>query len=147
MKYLEIKFYDNDFGLAVENAARKVWKWIHESNAHCLQLEPNEHFSNKTLPQVFLALHKADALQPMILRTYQIEEMHGTVEFATRGLYWSKVNWEESRVKLPTGKEIDTYVNIDLKFRKNKNFMKKQGGWNNSESVILDLETGDITIW
>lgn len=154
MKYLEVIFYDNDFGFPVEAAVKKVWDWIYGSNAHCLTIfaVPKDHHclhdGKRTMASLFMNLHKGGALQPMIIRTYQIEDLHAVIEFKTRGLYWKNVDWKKKKPPSLDGAEIFRNLSIDLKFRKNGNFMHKEKHGNNGESLALDLETGEIvTHW
>lgn len=142
MKYLEVDFYDNDFGYPIRDAVKKIWDWIFESNEHMLM--GGEDWSDKTLSQVFQALHEAGALQPMIQRTYQIECLHSAVEFATRGLYWKEVKWEKKKIGLLSAKELGNCDSIDIKFRPDDSFMRKTECTNNGESLVLNLETGEI---
>ena len=46
-KYLKVRFYDNDFGLPVKEALKRLWGYIHENNNHLVE----------SLPWIFRKLH------------------------------------------------------------------------------------------
>lgn len=132
-RYLSVSFGDNDFGGIVITALKRIWQWVQTNNAHCVgSAHP------RTVPQMFRKLHTAKALITMIERMCDVEHMASDVEFATRGLYWKKVEWSE---KCITSKFAQlNYLSFGLKFYRDKTFTKK---WKNGEVAWLDFETGD----
>jgi hypothetical protein len=75
----------------------------------------------------------------MVERLYHLAYLEGDVEFATRGLYWTKVRWKESKIIQPLEKE--NYLSIHIKFRKSGKFKET---WQNGEHAYLDLKTGEV---
>jgi len=49
MKYLEIIFHDNDFGIPIEHALKRLWEFMVKNNAH---------LSKVPLANLFVWLHK-----------------------------------------------------------------------------------------
>lgn len=140
-KYMKVCFHDNDFGGYVSDAVKRLWGWIHESNAHCLNAfgEGDSTFSDRTLTDIFHELNKAGSLAPMIERLIDAEYIAGDVEFNTRGLYWTKVDWEDAK-KLPENlRGCTDYLHVDITFRKTPD--RK---WRNGEIIMLNTETGEV---
>ncbi len=135
-----VSFGDNDFGSPVELAVKRLWGWIHESNAHCLNAfgEGDEHFSDRTLPDIFIELSKAGVLLPMVERLIDVEYIAGDVEFATRGLYWTDVDWKK-KVVPETMTGCTAYIHISVSFRKTP-----ETRWQNGEKIMLNTETGAV---
>ena len=100
MRYLRVKFGDNDFGWPVRDALRRLWGYINENN-HGPIGEPGGSFSGITTPEIFVRLHKARALATMLERLFLLEDLAQEVESLTRGLYWKKVNWKEAVIRDP----------------------------------------------
>lgn len=141
MKYLHIKFGDNDFGGCVESALKRLWGWVHENNAHCISTEKNDrYFSNLSLAEMFVRLNRAGSLKPLISRMIDLEYMASNVEFETRGLYWKRVEWKEKGNLSPMESLTSRYLSFDISFHKNKTFTKK---WQNGEHAFLNLKTGE----
>lgn len=58
VKYLRVDYHDNDFGGLVEQALVRIWKCVHDNNAHCLRSFPrSDHFAHDTVGGV---LQKVD---------------------------------------------------------------------------------------
>ena len=136
--YLRIRFGDNDFGLPVENALKRIWADVHRNNAHLIVVSGREddHELN-SITEMFHALHKVGALQPMIARAVDCEDHYKEVEFATRGLHSQKFPWDDKVVSKSFESITDKYLSIDLSFHTG---MSKE--WANGEEAWLDLETG-----
>jgi hypothetical protein len=109
------------------------------NNAHCLSKDPdNEHFSNRTLPDIFHALHKHGALQPMIERMVDAEYHMNTVEYSTRGLYWKTVDWAKKKVVKDFHSLTDKTLRLDITFHP-----EQSTEWENGEVYWIDLVTGE----
>ncbi|GAH36502.1 unnamed protein product, partial [marine sediment metagenome] len=86
-KFLEVSFGDNDFGLPVEEALKRLWKYVDGNNNG--PGRKNEHFSGKSTPQIFERLYEVGALTTLLERLYCLEKLAFDAEFLTRGLYWA----------------------------------------------------------
>lgn len=134
-KYIDVKFGDNDFGLAMELALKRLWVYVNKNNGHIVG-----SFTKTTIPQMFESLHHAGVLEPMVKRLFVLEHLCGDVEFLTRGLYWEKVKWGEKKIDKQLGfKSLDDYLSCDVSFHSNKKFMRK---WQNGEHAWLNLNNG-----
>ncbi len=143
MRYLEIIYGDNDFGLLVENALRRLYKWVYDSNAHCIaQRKQDKHFSNRSIPQMFRELHRHGILKQMIVQLIDSENIAMDVEFATRGLYWKTMDWSRHKIKNKmTYKSLcNDCLSLTLRFHIKDTFRQK---WQNGEHAYLDLKTGE----
>ena len=150
-RYLIFMFYDNDFGFPICKALRKVWKFIHNNNAHCLREKGkgNENFSDRDMYDIFRKLYNNGTLSKMLELLYASYEMQSRVEYATRGLYWTKVDWGRNCWKESAKPPAipDSYISFDKEhfvFKRNDEFKKK---WQNGEYCYLDLETGKCKTW
>lgn len=143
IKFLRIDFGDNDFGRPIMDALHRIWKDIHRNNYHITsKMGPDDkHFSDRSIADMFIELHKVGALTSMLNLAIDCEYMYGRVEFATRGLYWKTVRWEDSITNNHLESITDRYLKFDISFHKNNKFADE---WNNSESAYLDLETGEV---
>ncbi len=93
----------------------------------------------RTIPQMFEGLYQSGALATMLRRTIDCENHYGRVEFATRGLYWEKVDWSEKRVDNMWESITDRYLQPTISLHATRRFTSK---WANGETAYLDLETG-----
>ena len=134
MKYLIIEYGDNDFGMYVSAALDRLWSNVNYSNGHIQEY--------RTLAQMIYGLHCGKVLYGIICLLIDAEYMAGDAEHATRGLYWKKVNWKESKIHKPERNITNKYLNISIKFTKDNKFMKKD---RNGESAYLNLLTGETT--
>ncbi len=125
MKYLIVKFYENDFGNPMVSALKRLWLWMDKNN---------RSYGVRSLSDIFQELHKAGSLEPMLLRLFVLEELCCAVEFATRGLYWEEVDWKK---QLPPIVPCN-YLSCDIEFCETK---PKE--WQNGEYGWLDLVTGN----
>ena len=139
-RYLRVEFGDNDFGFPVQDALKRIWADVYRNNAHLIDPAWRGHDHEFiSLSEMFHALHKVDALKPMIARTVDCEYHYSDVESATRGLHSQKFPWDD-KVVTKTFKSItDTYLSIDLSFH-----AEISESWANGEEAWLDLETGKV---
>ncbi len=133
-RYLRVKFGDNDFGIPVQAALKRIWADVHENNAD--NIDPS---TSHTIPEMFRELHKAGALESMVARAIDCENHYSEVECSTRCLYWEKICWEEKTVAKTFESITDVYLSIDLSFHE-----KMSEEWTNGEEAWLDLETGKV---
>ena len=140
-RYLRVKFGDNDFGIPVQDALKRIWADVHRNNAHLI--DPawgrQEDHELSSLPEMFHALHKVGALKPMIARTVDCEYHYSDVESATRGLYSQKFPWDDKVVTKTFESITDKYLSTDLSFH-----AEMSESWANGEEAWLDLETGKV---
>ena len=134
--YLKVEFSDSDFGRPMVLALKRLWGWINENNGHCVGA-----FCERTVPEMFSALHRVGALETMVQRIFVLETLCTTVESATRGLYWQTVDWEEKKITQPIENErYDQYLSCTLSIHDNNEFRNK---CQNGEHAWLDLATGE----
>ena len=138
--FLEVKFHDNDFSWALIQSLERLWGWV---------VDNNKNKGGLTIEEVFLKLHKKEALEPMLKRIFILEQMLSGIEFETRGLYHKK----ETSPFLFDGKNIDSakmcetlkhyydYIDISIEFHEDKEFVKDG---QNYEHGCLDLKTGEV---
>lgn len=140
-RYLRIEFGDNDFGIPVQAALKRIWADVHENNAHLI--DPLWGHKDKdelgSLPEMFQELHKVGALAPMIARAVDCEYHYSEVEYATRGLQSTKFSWKDKVVTKTFESITDTYLSTDLSFH-----AEMSEDWANGEEAWLDLETGKV---
>lgn len=134
--YLELKFHDNDFGFSMVATLEQIWNWIHENNIGVTK-------NNRTVIEIFQKLEKAGTLKLMIRKLWAIEAHKNQVEFATRGLYWEKVDWSSDKKTLEQpiedGYDYLNYFDFELEFHKNAKFVEPQNG----EHGLLNLINGE----
>ena len=147
IKYIEVRFGDNDFGWPVERALKRLWEWINKNNRH---LVPDTYMG-----EIYSQLHKVGVLQSLIERLYVLEYLASRVEFKTRGLYYDydsrphpktgykpEVDWKEKIIKdAGKVKYENTYLSIDIYLHHNKRFASK---WQNGERAFLDILKGEV---
>lgn len=140
-RYLQVKFGDNDFGISVQAALRRIWADVHENNAHLIDPVWGRKDDDEldSLPEMFQKLHKIGALEPMIARAIDCENHYSEVEFATRGLHSTKFSWKDKIVTKTFKSITDTYLSVGLSFHP-----KMSEEWANGEEAWLDLETGKV---
>lgn len=132
-RYLDVRFYDNDFGGYVVDALQTLWRWIHASNAQC-------EISGRSLEDIFVLLNEHDALLPLLSKLIDAEYYTSDVEFATRGLYWKEVDWaSKGKVTSAFQPLIGRLLSIKVYIRKSGRFTKR---WQNGEAAYLNLQTG-----
>lgn len=140
MKYLEIKFHDNDFCNPMRNALERLWKWVQINNC--------QHDTVRTIPDMFMELHNHGILSEMFHRLWVLETLSNSVEFATRGLHYEKIYWGSSaKFEKSLADELkfyENYLRADIEFHENGDFMTK---WYNAEHGALDLWTGETYIF
>jgi hypothetical protein len=139
-RYLRVGFGDNDFGVPVQAALKRIWADVHENNGHLIDpVWGRRDYELGSLPDMFQRLHEVGALEPMIARAIDCENHYSEVEHATRGLHSTKFSWED-KVVTKTFKSItDTYLSTDLSFH-----VGMSEEWANGEEAWLDLETGKV---
>lgn len=86
--YLEVNFYDNDFSNQMTEALKRLWSWI-DNNKPAV--------AYKNMQDIFIGLHDAQSLEPLLHRLFILECMAASVEFNTRGLYGKHVDWEKKQ--------------------------------------------------
>lgn len=142
MKYLVVKFYDNDFGHPMMEALTRLRNYIRD-NVAAYTFLPN----HLTLTQIYLRLHECGALQPMILRLFVLENLCRGVEQKTRSLHhWDKWTAEDVQIANPSHLEPDTYLRCDVAFYGAYEVIPDIE-WANGENVYMDLETGIVGIF
>ena len=141
--FLEVQFSDNDFGLPLVAALKRLWGWVHKNNTYMIVAG----FSARTVPQMFEELHKAEVLEGMIKRLFVCETLAFDIEFATRGLAEERINtqWIQMTKRFATisHKELDktqSYLQISVCLHDTNDFTKE---WQNAEHAWLNLETGE----
>lgn len=140
MDFLEVTYGDNDFGIPVEEALKRLWSYINGNNS-CAGIK-NKSFSGKSTAQIFYKLYQEGVLQTLLERLFVLEYLAFGVEFKTRGLYWAKVDWKKCIIENPSKINYEnTYLTFDLKFRKSKDFKLKD---QNGEHAYLDLRSGEV---
>jgi hypothetical protein len=140
LKYMEIKFHDNDFSGHFTTALNRLWKYVDGNNGHM-----------KSTSDIFKEMFDNDVLIPMIQKMLCIAIVESNIEFMTRGLYWDKepfnssINWNEHIVKDPLKLHYEeTYVILDkedIEFHEDDSFTKK---WQNGEHISLNLKNGYV---
>lgn len=136
-RFLEVSYGDNDFSRPVKHALKRLWQFITENNSHLI-----DSFSYpRGIPEIFIELHRAGALDKMLCRLIDAEYLALEVEGYTRGLCYEEVDWKAYK-KLSPIKSITTqYLLIDIKFYKDAKFQKK---WQNGECAYLELKAGEV---
>ena len=137
-KYLRVDFGDNDFGLIVESALTRLWKFVRENNSDLHLKHTGE--GKYSFPELFKELHKANYLLKLIYKGLDCEYNWYQIEYVTRGLYRDIELYDDQKNALDSGLEvISNYLNCNISFHPNNKFTKK---WNNGESACLNLLTG-----
>lgn len=139
-RYLRVDFGDNDFGAVVQEAIERVSRNVYVNNAHCLSDKADDpHFSNRTIADIFFELHKAKVLVVWLERAVDAIHHYSDIEFATRGLYWKKVDWKGKQVSKKFKSLTDNCLSLKLSFKS-----KMSNKWCNGEVVWLDMHTGAV---
>jgi hypothetical protein len=142
MKYLVVKFYDNDFGVPMLRALGRLWEYIKHNNA-AYTFRPN----HLTVLQVFQKLLDCEALQPMILRLFILESLCQEVERKTRGPHhWGEWTKEEVQINLPHHLEPNNSLRCDVAIYGQYEVIPDIE-WANGECSYLELETGVVGIF
>lgn len=140
--YLVAKFYDNDFGTPMLGALTRLWEYIYANNSGYAD-RPN----CLTVEQVFQKLHECEALQPMLLRLFVLENLCQVVEGKTRGLFrWAKWTEEEVKIDKPSHLQPDTYLQCDVAIYGQYKVIPDLE-WANSENAFMNLEDGMVGIF
>ena len=138
--FLQVSFHDNDFAFPMESALKRLYGYIHDNNAHCIHEVANEHFSDRSIPDMFIELHKAKLLSPMFHELWVLEYLCGNVEHITRGLYQTKINWATHVLPIDEKKRIEKYLDAKVSLHIDGTFREK---WENGEHGFLNLVTGE----
>jgi hypothetical protein len=138
MKYLVVKFYDNDFGTPMLAALARLWGYIDGNDRAYSQPQ----YMNVT--QVFEKLLECGAFQPMLLRLFVLENLCSDVEGKTRGLHnWHEWSAEKAMIDKPSHLEPDTYLSCDVAiYGQYENIPDID--WANGECAYLNLTTGEV---
>lgn len=140
VRFLRVSFGDNDFGIPVQDALKRIWADVYRNNAHLIDPAWRGHDHEFiSLSEMFHALDKVGALHPMIARAVDCENHYSEVESATRGLHSQKFPWDDKVVSKSFESITDTYLSTDLSFHSE---VSEEGA--NGEEAWLDLETGKV---
>lgn len=148
MKYLIVKFGDNDFGYPILAALERLWGWINQNNAHLAG-----HGDYLTMSQIYLRLLKCGALEQQLLRLFVLEDLCYDVEGRTRGLYegryWSdeKLGFDHPSDLGPTNTYLGIEVHLCDALEEGWAWADAVDGWANGECARLNLETGEATVF
>ncbi len=139
-QHLKVAFGDNDFGLCVSAAVKRIWLDVHRNNAHLIDpVWDGKGHEFHSLTEMFHELHKVGALHPMIARAVDSEHHYEDVENATRGVHSHQFPWNDKVVSKTFKSITDTYLSTDLSFHE---YIPEQ--WANGEDVWLDVENGNV---
>ena len=142
-RYLRVEFGDNDFGWPVRDALKRIWADVYRNNAHLIDPAWRGHDHEFiSLSEMFYALHKVGALEPMIARAVDCECHYSDVESATRGLHPQRFPWDDKVVSKSFESITDKYLSTDLSFH--AEMLESEA--DNSEDAWLDLETGKVEL-
>lgn len=138
-RFLEVAFQDNDFGIPIEAALRRLWKYVHESNGHLIRV------ADRSIPQMFVGLHDAGVLKSLVERLFVLETLCMDVEGATRGLYYETVDWKRNSLETEAidAKRYEDYLSCELSFHNEREFVEGQNG----EHAWLDLTSGEVEVF
>lgn len=148
MRYLIVKFYDNDFGRPMRAALERLWGWINRNNTHLAG-----YGDYLTMSQIYLRLLKCGALEQQLLRLFVLENLCCDVEGRTRGLYNGQ-SWQREKLGFDTPSDLgppNTYLSIEIFLcdteKAGRALADAPDGWANGECARLDLKTGGVSIF
>jgi len=115
------------------SALQRIWAYMNKNNGHLQDI--------RSLSAMFFELHKAGILHGLIQKAFELEYEYGHIEFATRGLYWEKVDWKDKKLGHITTTFHD---NFKIVFHNDADFTKKN---QNGEHVFLNMQTGECGVF
>jgi hypothetical protein len=131
-KYLEIAYGDNDFCIPVKEALKKIWEFVN-GNIH--------NWKGRTEEEVFVYLHKAGLLEPMIARLIDLEYMANEVDHITRGPAYGRIQKEPPPAM---GSVTERYLHFTITFQEGKEFLDE---WQDMEHAALGLKNGVVKLF
>lgn len=142
MKYLVVKFYDNDFGTPMLEALNRLWGYLYDNDLNY------RHANGRlTITQIVEKLLECGALQPMLLRLFVLERLCREVEDKTRGLHrWERWTAKEVMIDKPSHLEPDTYLQCDVAICGQYEAIPDIA-WANGECAFLNLKNGATGIF
>ena len=142
--YLFVKFHDNDFGNAFINGLNLLWKNLKENN-----------YKNVSMAKIFeFLLHNDEALHKLVHRYIVMEAMLSQAEHSTRGI----AGYAEGERMYPYECNIDkgfgSYADLGAQVLHLEKYLSgfslsieenklKSKEWNNGESFMLNINTGE----
>ena len=138
MRYLEVSFHDNDFGIPVTAALERLWKYVNDNNGHLTNY----------LPGIFYKLHESEHLSAFVRRLFVLEHLSRHIEFRTRGLHRRGLPPTNPAVppldKPDTVEHTNEYLKFEFRFHSDLGFTESD---QNYESAAVDLETGEVKLF
>jgi hypothetical protein len=145
MRYLVVKFFDNDFGYPMLGALKRLWEYIYTNNAHLAGV-PTQSRSGLTLVEIYQKLQECGTLDSLLLRLFVLERLCFDVEHKTRGLTWNDVDWASHAVKEPSHLTDDTYLSVETAIYGQYERIPDIE-WVNGERAFLNLADGTVGIF
>jgi hypothetical protein len=138
MRYLEVKFHDNDFHQDFLHAVKKIWDWVvSDFESHSLQE------NRRSVVDSFVLLHKEYLLETMVQKMILLSALNHDVEWATRGLYRNDDMFGSRVLKTVTTEAYhlqEYFSKVEIEFHDTLEFADKN---ENAEHIWFDLKNGN----
>lgn len=137
--FLEVKFHDNDFGMAFIEVLKDIWKTVKRESYR---------EEERTVSEIFEFLNNKGILKEMIVRLVSLQTVKehllwAASDMAVQDKYYQEPEWLKNNKAHDV--DLDFYLrymsNIELEFHETGEFAMRN---ENSEHFWLDMETGNV---
>ncbi len=146
--YLHIKASDNDFSFPLQEALEEFWQYMNDNNKTSYLCPIEDRWKNDDIAQadLFVSLHTAGQLKPMLIRMWVLRTLLREVETMTRHIDDKGVSaYNKTECMTMSNPIEDTYSSyledFEIEFCDS---MDEE--WNNGEDGWLDLNNGEVTL-